>query len=139
MPVKTGFYIRVIDNEVVEVWDTPGPAGQNGWSDAVEVTPDLVENREVIGSYTIDITKTPMEIVWSKVELSVEDRKNQLIGEASFPVFVLQRQLETAQLNAETDKIAELTTQIEAANVVKDERVSVINAAVTHEDVDALL
>ena len=139
MPVKTGFYIRVVNNEVVEVWDTPGPAGQDGWSDAVEVTPDLVENREIIGSYTIDITKTPMEIVWSKTELTVEDRKNQLISEASFPVFMLKSQLESAKINQEADKIAELTTQIEAANVVKDERVSVINAAVTHEDVDALL
>lgn len=139
MPVKTGFYVRVQDGQVTDVWDTPGPEGQSGWSDAVEVIPDLVENREVIGTHTIDITKNPIEIVWSKVELTVDDRKGALIGQAEFPVFLLQHQLQaaTAENNAET--IATLTTQIEEATVTKDARIVLINAATTHEDVDALL
>jgi hypothetical protein len=139
MPVKTGFYVRVQNGQVTDVWDTPGPQGQSGWFDAVEVTPDLVENREVMGTHTIDITKNPIEIVWSKVELTVDDRKGGLIGQASFPVFLLQQQLEVATAANNTETIALLNTQIQEATTTKDAKIVLINAATTHEDLDALL
>jgi hypothetical protein len=139
MPVKTGFYVRVQNGQVTDVWDTPGPQGQDGWSDAVEVTPDLVENREIMGTHTIDITKNPIEIVWSKVELTVDDRKGALIGQAGFPVFLLQQQLEVATAANNTETIASLNTQIQEATATRDARIVLINAATTHEDVDALL
>lgn len=139
MPTKTGFYVRVQNGQVTDVWDTPGPQGQDGWFDAVEVTPDLVENREIVGTHTIDITKNPIEIVWSKVELTVDDRKGALIGQAEFPVFLLQRQLETATAANNTETIASLNSQIQEATTTKDARIVLINAATTHEDLDALL
>ena len=139
MPTKSGYNVRVQDGVVTDCWDTPAPEGQSGWSPAVEVTPDLVPNREIITTHTFDITKNPIEIVWGKRELSVEERKGGLIGQATFSVTMLQNQLQMATTANNTEKMAELTAQIDAAIPVRDAKIAAVEAAVTHEDVDALM
>jgi hypothetical protein len=66
MPTRSGYNVRVQNGQVTDVWDTPAPEGQDGWSPAVEITPDLTENREIITTHTIDITKNPIEIIKKK-------------------------------------------------------------------------
>jgi hypothetical protein len=139
MPIQSGFNIRVQDGQVTDVWDTPAPEGQSGWSPAVEVTPDLVPNREVLTTHSFDITKNPIEIVWGKRELSIDERKGGLIGQANFSVTMLQNQLEMATAQNNTEKMAELTSQIETATTARDAQIAAVEAAVTHEDVDALM
>jgi hypothetical protein len=139
MPTQSGFNIRVQDGQVTDVWDTPAPEGQSGWSPAVEVTPDLVPNREILTTHTFDITKNPIEIIWGKRELSVEERKGGLIGQANFSVTMLQNQLQMATTANNTERMAELTAQIETAIPARDAKIAAVEAAVTHEDVDALM
>jgi hypothetical protein len=38
--------------------------------------PDLVANREIVTTHQINIDVEPTEIVWSKRELDVEERKD---------------------------------------------------------------
>lgn len=139
MPIKTGYNIRVQDGQVTDVWDTPAPEGQDGWSAAVEVTPDLTPNREILTTHSIDITKNPIEIVWEKRSLSVDERKDSLIGQANFAVTMLENQLQMATQMNNTDRIAELTAEIATATATRDTKVAAVEAAVTHEDVDALM
>lgn len=139
MPTKSGYNVRVQDGKVTDCWDTPAPEGQSGWSPAVEVTPDLTPNREILTTHTFDITKNPIEIVWGKRELSVEERKGSLIGQANFAVTMLENQLQMATMANNTERVAELTTQIEESTPVRDAKVAAAEAAVTHEDVDALM
>ena len=139
MPIKTGYNVRVQDGKVTDVWDTPAPEGQSGWTAAVEVTPDLTPNREILTTHSIDITKNPIEIIWEKRSLSVEERKDSLIGQANFSVTMLENQLQMATTAGNTERVTQLTAEIATATAARDAKITAVNAAVTHEDVDALM
>ena len=140
MPTQTGFWIQVKNGEVKQVWDyKPDPARmseEGGWRAAVEVKPDLVDNREIITTHSFDLDADPAQIVWGKRELTVDERKGALIGQAKaeFQQIVdSQLQVEMADDDASGDLDA-----VAAAKAVKDARIAAINAATTHDEVDAL-
>lgn len=140
MPTQTGFWIQVKNGEVKQVWDyAPDPsrrAAESGWREAVEVKPDLVDNREIITTHSFDLDADPAQIVWGKRELTVDERKGALIGQAKaeFQQIVdAQLQIEMADDDASGDLDA-----VSAAKAVKDARIAAINAATTHDEVDAL-
>jgi hypothetical protein len=140
MPIKPGYNVRVQDGKVTDCWDTPAPEGQSGWSAAVEVTPDLTPNREILTTHTFDITKNPIEIVWGKRELSVDERKGSLIGQANFAVTMIENQIEMKRNMPDfAEEVATLEAQLPGARTTRDSRVAQVEAAVTHEDVDALM
>ena len=126
--------------KVTDVWDYEPPAEkkatEGGWREAVEIFPDVTENREIMTTHVIDIDKSPAEIVWSKRELTVDERKSVLVGQANaeFKAVVdAQLAIEMAEDDASGDLDA-----VAAAKAVKDARIATINAATTHEEVDAL-
>ena len=126
--------------KVTDVWDYEPPAEkkatQGGWREAVEIFPDVTENREIMTTHVIDIDKSPAEIVWSKRELAVDERKSGLIGQANAEFkAVVDAQLAVEM--AEDDASGDLEA-VSAAKAVKDARIATINAATTHEEVDAL-
>ena len=140
MPTQAGFWIQVKNGEVKQVWDyKPDPARmseEGGWRAAVEVKPDLVDNREIITTHSFDLDADPAQIVWAKRELTVDERKGALIGQAKaeFQQIVdAQLQVEMADDDASGDLDA-----VAAAKAVKDARIAAINAATTHDEVDAL-
>ena len=140
MPTKSGYNVRVQDGQVTDCWDTPAPAGQSGWSAAVEITPDLTPNREIITTHTFDITKNPIEIVWGKRELTVDERKGSLISEANFAVKIIENQIEMKRnMPAFAEEVVTLEAQLPGARTTRDARIAQVEAAVTHEDVDALM
>ena len=113
-------------------------ASEPGWREAVEVLPDLVPNREIMTTHIINIDVEPAQILWSKRELEVEERKDGLrqSAKAAFKAVV---DAETAK---ETDQWPETqydAAVVEAARGVYEARRIAIDAAVTHEDVDALI
>jgi hypothetical protein len=86
MPTKTGYWIRVKNGKVTDVWDYKPSAeklaSEAGWREAVEIMPDLVANREIMTTHQINIDVEPAEIVWSKRELEVDERKDGLRSQA---------------------------------------------------------
>ena len=140
MPTQAGFWIQVKNGEVKQVWDykpdASRMAAESGWRAAVEVKPDLVDNREIITTHSFDLDADPAQIVWGKRELTVDERKGALIGQAKaeFQQIVdAQLQVEMADDDASGDLDA-----VSAAKAVKDARIAAINAATTHDEVDAL-
>ena len=140
MPTQAGFWIQVKNGEVKQVWDyKPDPARmseEGGWRAAVEVKPDLVDNREIITTHSFDLDADPAQIVWGKRELTVDERKGALIGQAKAEF----QQIVDAQLRvemADDDASGDLDA-VAAAKAVKDARIAAINAATTHDEVDAL-
>jgi hypothetical protein len=140
MPTQAGFWIQVKNGEVKQVWDyapdASRRAAESGWREAVEVKPDLVDNREIITTHSFDLDADPAQIVWGKRELTVDERKGALIGQAKaeFQAVVdAQLQIEMADDDASGDLDA-----VSAAKAVKDARIAAINAATTHDEVDAL-
>jgi hypothetical protein len=138
----TGFWIREQNGAVTECWDVrPNDtkmATEPGWREAVEVKPDVTPNREYITTHSFDLSTTPAEIVWAKTSLTVEDRRGGMLGNAKSKLQqVVQEQL---LLEMSSDPAEEFDPA--AVTAVKAEiatRVAAINAAVTHEDLDALM
>ena len=140
MPTQAGFWIQVKNGEVKQVWDyapdASRRAAESGWREAVEVKPDLVDNREIITTHSFDLDADPAQIVWGKRELTVDERKGALIGQAKaeFQQIVdAQLQVEMADDDASGDLDA-----VAAAKAVKDAKIVAINTATTHEDVDVI-
>jgi hypothetical protein len=125
---------------VEAVWDYDPPSehkvGAGEWREAVEIFPDVIENREEITTHSFDVYKTPVEIIWSKRELDLKERKNSLIDEANYKFQLVVAAQTDAELD-NTDNTVNLDA-IAAAKAVKDARIAEINAATTHEEVNAL-
>jgi len=141
MPTKAGFWIRVKNGQVTDVWDyRPSDdklAKEPGWREAVEVMPDLVPNREMVTTHHFDIDVTPAQIVWGKRAVEVEERKDGLraAAKAAFKAVV------DAEIAKETDLYPETqydAAVVDAARAVFEARMDAIALATTHEDVDAL-
>jgi hypothetical protein len=103
----------------------------------VEIFPELTPNREIITTHVINIDVEPAQIVWSKRELEVEERKDGLKAQAKaeFKVVV------DAEVAKETDQWPETqydAAVVEAARAVFEARMTEIDAATTHDAVDAL-
>ena len=128
------------NGSVIEVWDYAPPVEEIeagvGWCEAVEIFPDVIENREIITTHTINIDQSPAEIVWSKRAITVDERKSLLIrlAKGNFQE-VVDDELKV-ELN-DTDASGDLEA-VSAAKAVKDARIAAINAATTHEEVDLL-
>lgn len=141
MPTKAGFWIRVKNGQVTDVWDyRPSDdklAKEPGWREAVEVMPDLVPNREMVTTHHFDIDVTPAQIVWGKRAIEVEERKDGLRGNAKAEF----KRVVDAEIAKETDQYPETqydAAVVDAARAVFEARMDAIALATTHEDVDAL-
>ena len=138
----SGFWIREQSGAVTDCWDVkPNDtkmATEPGWREAVEVKPDVTPNREYVTTHSFDLTKTPAEIVWSKASLTVEDRRGGMLGQTKNSLQqVVQEQL---RLEMSADPAEEFdVTAVTAAKAAIATRVTAINAAVTHTDLDALM
>ena len=129
-------FVKIVNNEVKQVWDTQPPAGESGWHSAVEVKPDVVENRQVLEGHTFDITTDPVQIVYAVRDITVDERKSGLIGQAKSEF----QQVVNDQLQVEmddTDTAGDLDA-VSAAKAVKDAKIVAINTATTHEDLDVI-
>lgn len=140
MPTITGFWIRVQQGHVSDVWDYKPSAekllAEPGWREAVEVKPNL-NNREILTTHYFDINVNPAQIVWAKRELEVEERKSSLREKAK-SVF---KAVVSAEVAKETDQYPETQYDpnvVDAARLIFEARMRDIDLAVSHEDVDAL-
>ena len=130
-------FVQVVNEEVKQVWDTQPPAGESGWKSAVEVKPDLTADRQVYDGHTFDISVDPVQIVYAVRDITVDERKGSLIGQAQ----ATYRSVVQAEMQKEIDEFP--STQYDAAAVAAaqdtyEARVTAVNAATTHEEVDAL-
>jgi len=117
-------WVKVSNDVVVQCWDTPPPAGEEGWREAVEVRPPLTAYREHYGSHYFDLTKTPVEIVWPAVPVPVAERKVHALAYAGLL-------FESVGTDApEADRVAAQTLYLA--------RVTAIQAAETHDALDAV-
>jgi hypothetical protein len=79
--------------------------------------------------------RTPHRLSGAKRELTVDERKGALIGQAKAEF----QQVVDAQLQVEmADDDASGDLDAGRAKAVKDARIAAINAATTHDEVDAL-
>ena len=119
-------WVKVSNDAVVQCWDTPPPFGEEGWREAIEVRPAVTAYHEVYGQHYFDLTKTPVEIVWPVEAVSIEDRKADMLAYAK----LLSEKGEPGTSEADFDPVA--------AQALYATRVAAIEAAQTHDDLDAV-
>lgn len=124
-----------------QVWDykpdASRMAAESGWRAASEVKPDLVDNREIMTTHSFDLDADPAQIVWAKRELTVDERKGALVGQANI-AFQEAVNVETAkQLDDDPASVYDAAAVATAQTTLTD-RLAAINAATTHDEVDAL-
>lgn len=137
MPTTTGFWVKVENGSATQVWDSAPPAGEAGWVEAVEIKPDLAANREFLDGFTIDVTKTPVEIIYTKISRSWQERKESLKTKTVLDFkAVEERQKILAEIN---DPLEPFDPQVlENARQTLNERLASISAAESHDALDAL-
>jgi hypothetical protein len=128
------FFVKIENDAVVQCWDTQPPKGESGWKSAVEVRPELIPNRQQYTAHSFDITKDPVEILWGVVDISPEDRKGGMISQASSEY----QRVANEELKKDVDGEGGDVAVVQAASATYKARVAEINAATTHDELDAL-
>lgn len=132
-------YIRVVDGEVKDVWDTvPSEGvGNNGWRNAVEVRPNIIPNRQGYTGHTFDLTTDPVQIVYGTYDITVDDRKAGMKSNAGFEFQQVVNEQARKQLNPNPDEQYDATA-VETARQAMITKQAAIDAATTHDELDAL-
>jgi hypothetical protein len=126
-------FVRInSQNEVTDCWDTPPPAGQDGWKSAVEVRPSITAHRQGYTAHTFNLTTDPVQIVYNTYDIPVEDRKAGMKTNASFSFQqVIHEQMRDP---SKYDPAA-----VAAAQEAIAPKVAAIEAATTHDELDTLM
>jgi hypothetical protein len=127
-------FVQILNGEVKQVWDTPPSegVGNNGWKNAVEVRPAITAHRQGYTAHRFDITTDPVQIIWDTYEISVADRKGSMKSNAEFAFTMVVN--EQARTPATYDAAA-----IETARQAMITKQAAIDAATTHDELDALV
>ena len=141
MPTKAGFWIRVKNGQVTDVWDyRPSDdklAKEPGWREAVEVHPDIVPNREIYTTHHFNIDAEPAQIVWGSREVSVEERQEMLISAQKAAYTAVVNAEAAKEVNDNPDDFYDAAVAA-AAKATRDANIVAITAAATHDELDAL-
>ena len=133
-------FVRVVDGQVKDVWDTP-PAegvGNNGWRNAVEVRPAITPHRQGYTAHRFDLNTDPVQIIWDTYEIPVEDRKAGMKANAGFEFQQVVMQQTRLQLSPNPNENFD-PNAVETARQAMIAKQAAIDAATTHDELDALL
>jgi len=133
-------FVRVVDGQVKDVWDTP-PAegvGNNGWRNAVEVRPAITPHRQGYTAHRFDLNTDPVQIIWDTYEIPVEDRKNGMKANAGFEFQQVVMQQTRLQLSPNPNEQFD-PSAVETARQAMLAKQAAIDAATSHDELDALL
>ena len=127
-------FVKVENEEVTQVWDTPPPLDEAGWKSAIEVRPEITDGKQIYTAHTFDLTADPVEIVYGVEDLTVAQRKEGLIGQANGEY----QQVANEQTQLEVTDASGDAAAVSTAKDAKDVKLTAINACSTHADLDAL-
>ena len=127
-------YVQVIDNVVKQCWDSlpPDGVGNNGWRNAVEVRPSIKAHHQGYTAHVFNLETDPVQIVYGTYEIEIETRKRQMKTNASYG---FQQEMQKQMNNPSTyDPV-----KLQAAKDAVEPNMAAIEAATSHDELDALL
>ena len=130
--IMHNLFVRIQNNAVTDCWDTPPPAGQDGWKSAVEVRPAITAHRQGYTAHRFDLNTDPVQIVYGTYNIDVADRKNGMKANANSG---FQQEMQRQMNDPSTYDPAKL----QAANDAVAPKIAAIEAATTHDALDALM
>jgi hypothetical protein len=127
-------YVQVIGGEIKQVWDTPPTegVGNNGWRNAVEVRANITPHRQGYTAHRYDLNTDPVQIIWDSYDIAVDDRKNGMKANAQFTFQQVVNQQASNPVTFDA-------SAIEAARQTMVAKQAAIDAATSHDELDALL
>lgn len=128
-------HIQVVNNEVVQCLDYLPENATGDWRIAVEIKPNFIGGRQILGAHSFDLSKVPVEINWSVIDLTIDDRKsmlNQKLNQESYEI--VHNEL-IKEFNGQNSNFSFVQTAITLYRIKRDE----INALDTHEAIDAFI
>jgi hypothetical protein len=128
-------HIRVENNEVVQCLDYLPENATGDWRIAVEIEPILVSGRQIRGSHTFDLNKDPVEIVWSVIDLTIDDRKISLLEQLNNDSYQLVSVELLKEFNGEDSNFVFVQQAIQAYRTKRSQ----INSLTTHEEIDTFI
>ena len=120
-------FVKIENDVVTQVWDTLPPADEKGWFPAVEVN-QPVHGRQGKHGHSFDITKNPVEIVYDLFDISVDERRANMIQNAEWTVDVVKN---SPVVNPGPEDIA-------AAEAKRDALIERLTAAQDHNTLDQI-
>lgn len=126
-------YVRVENGEVIECLDYLPVNSFGDWREAVDVYPILIPNRQILNSHYFDINKSPVEIVWQTIDITVDDRKNTLLGQLNQKSYQIVHGELIKEFEGNNSDFVLVKAAIETYRSKREEIISLI----THEQVDA--
>lgn len=132
-------YVRVVNGEVKDVWDTPPQegVGNNGWRNAVEVRPPVIPNRQGYTAHRFDLNTDPVQIIWDTFEFTIDERKGGLKANAQFVFQQVVQEQTRLQLSPNPQEQFD-PAAVETARQEMLAKIAAIDAATTHDELDAL-
>lgn len=141
IPANTvnNFWVKVKDGEVLEVWNeqpTQDELDSGLWREAVEVFPEYISGRETINGHTIDITQDPVQIIYGKTSIGVDNR----VRHAKFSAQMSYKEVVTEEtegilldtpVDADMDRITNAKNRLNSI-------LSSLDSVTTHEEFEAL-
>jgi len=127
-------FVKVVNEEVREVWDTQPPAGEANWYAAIEVRPEITDGKQIYTGHTFDLTTDPVQIVYGVNNLTVDQRKSNLISKAKGAY----QEVANDQTRLETEDGSGNAALVSDAKDAKDQNITAINACTTHDQLDNL-
>jgi hypothetical protein len=128
-------HIRVENNEVVECLDYLPNNANGDWRIAIEIQPSLITGRQIIGSHSFDLTKNPVEIIWSVIDLSVQDRKDSLLQQLNQESYQIVQEELVKEFEGQNSDF----TLVQAAITAYRNKRTEINNLSTHDNIDAFI
>lgn len=128
-------HIQVVNNEVVQCLDYLPENATGDWRSVVEIEPTLIPGRQIRGSHSFDLTKSPVEITWSVIDLSIDDRKSMLSQKLNQESYEIVHDELIKEFEGQSSNFNLVQAAITAYRIKRDE----INALDTHEAIDAFI
>jgi len=133
-------FVRVVNGEVKDVWDTPPSegVGNNGWRNAIEVRPTITPHRQGYTAHRFDLNVDPVQIIWDTYDISVDDRKNGMKANVGFQFQQVVMEQTRLQMSPNPNEQYDAAA-VETARQAIFTKQAAIDAATTHDELDALL
>ena len=128
-------HIRVENNEVVECLDYLPTNASGDWRIAIEIQPSLITGRQIIGSHSFDLTKNPVEILWSVIDLGIQDRKDSLLQQLNQESYKIVQE----ELIKEFEGQSSNFTFVQVAITAYRNKRAQIEALSTHDEIDTFI
>lgn len=76
-------YVQIVNNTMAQCIDTPPPVpvGQDGWKNAVEAKPAIIQGRQYYEGPFYNCLVDPVEISWTVNDMTVDERKGGMYSQ----------------------------------------------------------